>query len=156
MHSNISDEQQKKDSAIIIGDLVFQLLANCQRKEEILAEQFHISVPEFRCLRTFRDREDLTIKALTEIMVLSGSRLTRIIDGLEEKGFVTRSFHDVDRRSINVRLTKKGLVTTRQLEDRYIQIHQEILDEFPLDQQNLLSNGLQQLLSSLERWLRNT
>jgi len=73
----------------------------------------------------------VTIKTLTERLALSGSRLTRIVDELENKGLVTRAFHQEDRRSILVILTKRGATIAKQLENRYIQIHEEILTEFP-------------------------
>lgn len=150
------EDKNRKQTAVEIGDLVFELLVNCQRKEERLSESFQLTVPEFRCLRMFRGEDEVTIKLLTERMGLSGSRLTRIIDGLEKKGFVLRAFHDQDRRSILVRLTKKGVATARQLEERYIRIHEEILRDFPINQQQALSAGMRQLLRSLEQWLQQT
>jgi len=152
----VNESEQRKQAAREIGELVFQLLANCQQKEEKLAEQFQMSVPEFRCLRSFRGDDEVTIKTLTERLALSGSRLTRIVDELENKGLVTRAFHQEDRRSILVILTKRGATIAKQLENRYIQIHEEILTEFPMQQQEVLSDGLRQLLRSLEKWLHQT
>src|SRR3990167_3182663 len=91
-----------------IAELTFQLLANCQEKEERLAGQFGITAAEFRTLRMFRDEPQLTVKVLVERVGLSGSRLSRILEALEEKGYLGRSIDSQDRRSIDVSLTPKG------------------------------------------------
>jgi DNA-binding MarR family transcriptional regulator len=136
-----------------IAELTFSLLTKCHEKEERLASQFKITVPEFRCLRSFRDDQQLHMKALVERVGLSGSRLTRIIEGLEKKGFLTRRIDPDDRRGIIVKLTKKGLTFSGELESRYIEIHEEILEGVPEHIQEPLVRGLRNLLASLERWL---
>lgn len=137
-----------------VAELTFKLLANCQEKEERLAAQFGISVAEFRTVRLFRNEATLSVKTLVERVGLSGSRLSRILESLERKGFLTRSISLHDRRSIDVALTSKGCALARSLETRYIQIHQEILEGIPQELHEPLLTGLAKMLSSLERWLR--
>ncbi len=45
---------------------------------------------------------------LAKELDLSPSRLTRILDALEERKFIARKLSDEDRRSISVLLTKQG------------------------------------------------
>lgn len=146
--------KQPNSVAAEIADLTFKLLWNCQEKEERLAQQFGISVPEFRTLRVFRSDPQLHVKELIERVNLSGSRLSRILESLEEKGFLTRSIDPDDRRGIVVTLTKKGSTMSKNLEERYVQIHEEILEGIPNELHEPLIQGLNKLLSSLERWLK--
>lgn len=147
---------QSKKSAAEIAELTFQLLANCQEKEERLAGQLKIHVSEFRCLRAFRGDRSLPVKTLVERINLSGSRLTRILGTLEKRGFVQRVIDEKDRRSITVNLSKKGIELSNKLEERYLQIHEEILDGIPKDVHAPLISGLHNMLSSLQGWLSNT
>jgi len=147
-------ENRSKKTAAELAELTFQLLADCQHKEEKIAEQLKITVSEFRCVRAFRGEKHLQAKHLVERIQLSGSRLTRILETLEEHGYVTRTIDPKDRRSITVTLTKKGIALSATLEKRYLQIHEEILDGIPTKMHGVLLNGLNNMLTSLQGWLR--
>jgi len=136
-----------------LGELTFNLLKKCQEKEERLASQLKITVPEFRCIRMFRDDTQLHIKTLIERVDLSSSRLSRILESLEDKGFVTRKLDRSDRRSIIVSLTKKGISLFGELEKRFMEIHYDILEGVPENMHEPLTSGLRDLLGSLNRWL---
>lgn len=152
-----STENTAQDEvAAKLGDLTFRLLAGCQEKETRLARQFKLSPSEFRVLRTFKGEKHLHIKELVERIKLSGSRLTRILDGLEKRGFLRRAIDLQDRRSIIVSLTEKGLLISRRLEERFIQIHQEILEDVPKEMHEPMMKSLSNMLSSIERWLRES
>lgn len=139
-----------------IGNLTFRLLAGCQEKEARLAGQFRLSPSEFRILRMFKGERSLHIRDLVGRINVSSSRLTRILDGLEKKGFLKRVIDLQDRRSIIVSLTEKGLTISRRLEERFIQIHNEILEDVPEDMQEPMMKSFSKLLSSVERWLRES
>lgn len=136
-----------------IAELTFELLANCQEKEERLSEQLSISVPEFRLLRMFRGEKQLPVKTLVERINLSGSRLTRILDSLEKKGYLIRSIDVTDRRSIIVTLSKRGMELTSRLEETYLKFHQDMLKGIPENLHEPLIQGLQNMLISLQNWL---
>ncbi len=137
-----------------IAELTFNLLQNCQEKEHRLADQLNLTVSEFRTLRYFRKDTSLNIKELAMRIRLSGSRLTRILDGLEKKNLLTRSIDIHDRRSIIVSLTSSGVAIVSTLEKKFIEIHEEILKGIPLSQQDSIIKRLRQLLQSLENWLK--
>lgn len=144
-----------KKIAAEIAELTFQLLAGCQEKEERFAEQLKIHVSEFRCIRAFRGDRSLPVKTLVERINLSGSRLTRILGSLEKRGYLYREIDLNDRRGITVTLSKKGIDLAAKLEERYIQIHEEILSGIPKDVHGPLIAGLHNMLSSLQGWLGN-
>jgi len=139
-----------------LGNLTFQLLVCCHEKETKLAAQFGLTSSEFRTLRVFQGDKVLHVKELIDRVGLSGSRLTRILDGLEKKGFLRRDLDSRDRRSIVVTLTEKGATISQRLEARFGQIHQEILADVPEEMHEPLMNGLGKMLLSLNQWLRRT
>jgi DNA-binding MarR family transcriptional regulator len=147
---------QTLDIAAEIGETTFRLLTNCQQKEQRLAQQFRVTVPEFKTLRMFHASDTMHIKQLIEKLALSGSRLTRILDSLEEQGYITRSIDPDNRRSILVTLTPRGRAFVSQLQERYVEMHRQILEGIPEEFHAVVVTGLQRLLASLEEWLHNS
>ena len=132
------------DTATRLADLTFTLLANCQEKENRLAEQYGLTQAEFRCLRLFGAEECLNNKHIAERMKLSPSRLTRIIDGLVKKG------------NMRVSLSERGKLLVKKLNQAYIDIHSEILQDIDDQQHKPLINAMTNLLSALEKWIAKT
>jgi DNA-binding MarR family transcriptional regulator len=143
-------------TATELADLTFKLLANCQEKEMRLAEQYKLTQAEFRCLRLFGTEETLNNKQIAERMNLSPSRLTRIIDGLVAKNYVIREIEPNDRRNMRVALSKQGVLIVQQLNNAYVRIHKEILNDIEKSQHTPLINAMTNLLSALEKWIAKT
>lgn len=92
---------------------------------------------------------------LSQILELSRPSITRILNNLERRGFITRNIDKNDRRSVNIELTKAGIEAIEkanrgilniaerlvvslgdsdtdkliELMDKLTQIYKEILDE---------------------------
>jgi DNA-binding MarR family transcriptional regulator len=143
----------KREAAQEIAELTFQLLANCQAKEERLAEQFDVTVAEFRCLRAFRGAREAHVGTLVQRIQLSPSRVTRILEGLEKRKYLVRSIDPADRRNIIAVLTPRGVTLNTQLEERYVRMHEEIMSGIPAELHGSLVDGLRNLLGSLTTWL---
>ncbi len=146
-------EMTNADTATRLADLTFTLLANCQEKENRLAEQYGLTQAEFRCLRLFGAEECLNNKHIAERMKLSPSRLTRIIDGLVKKSYIVREIDFNDRRNMRVSLSDRGKLLVKKLNQAYIDIHSEILQDIDDEQHKPLINAMTNLLSALEKWI---
>jgi DNA-binding MarR family transcriptional regulator len=138
-----------------VADVTFRLLVACQEKERRAAEKFHLSVPEFRVLRVFRTSSSLRVKDLLQLLDEDNSRLSRVLANLEESGFLVRSIQPDDRRGVMVTLTRKGTDLVGNLEQRYVEMHEEILKDIPSDLHQPLLGGLEKLLVAVERWLKD-
>lgn len=75
-------------------------------KEHDLAEQQYNVL---RILRGFRSEAPLSIGFIKERMLDKDSDVSRIVERLFEKGFVSRSENPNDRRQKSVEITEKGL-----------------------------------------------
>jgi DNA-binding MarR family transcriptional regulator len=139
--------------AVQLADLTFKLLANCQEKEARLAEQQGLTQAEFRCLRLFGTAESSNNKQIAKRMNLSPSRLTRIIDGLVRKNYLTREIDPNDRRNMKVTLSSQGVLIVQQLNNAYVNIHREILTDIDQMQHKPLITAMTHLLSALEKWI---
>ncbi len=149
----MTSKKGKNENASKLADLTFKLLANCQEKEARLAEKYGLTQSEFRCLRLFNKDDVLNNKQIAERMNLSPSRLTRIIDGLVTKDYINRQIEPTDRRNMKVDLSKRGKVIVQKLNDSYVNIHQEILEDIDKTQHKPLINAMENLLVALQHWI---
>lgn len=147
-------KQNEKRLAAEIGDLTFRLLSRCQLKEQRFASQFNLTAQEFRVLRNFRGEKSLTVRELVHRIQLSGSRLTRILDELEEKKYMRRTVNASDRRVVTVSLTAKGSALSAELEERFGEIHEEIFKDVPVELREQVIASFRQVLISLDAWLQ--
>ena len=136
-----------------VADLTFRLLASCQKKEELFAHAFGVSVPEFRVFRAFRHDPNRNVKEVIDELGVGRSNFSKIAASLESKGFLVRTIAPEDRRSVRVALTEKGIELSHRLEARYLEIHEEILRGIPISLHASLVQALEQLFQSLDRWL---
>ena len=137
-----------------LADLTFSLLARCQEKEAWLAEEHGLFQAELKCLRLFGSDETLNNKEIAKRMNLSPSRLTRIIDGLASRGYMTREIDQSDRRNMRVFLSRRGKILTNKLHKAFVEIHYEILEDIDVSQHESLITAMEHLSSAIEKWLQ--
>jgi DNA-binding MarR family transcriptional regulator len=71
-------------------------------------EGFGVSPPRLSALSVVVHAGPITIGDLAAAEGVRPPTMTRLVDGLEHDGFVTREPHPDDRRSVRVRVTPKG------------------------------------------------
>ena len=144
----------KIENAEILANLTFNLLARCQEKDARLAEEHRLLEAEFKCLRLFGVDETLSNKEIAKRMNLSESRLTRIMDGLVQKGYMKREIDKRDRRLMKLSLFGSGKMLTNKLNNAFIEIHSEILQDIDVSQHESLITNMEHLHSAVEKWLQ--
>ena len=144
----------KKIQAERMADLTFELLEQCQIKREQMAERLHLTVAEFKLLRGFREDETLSVNDLAKRIDLSSSRLTRIIDGLVEKGLARREIGSRDRRVMEISLTPKGKKVQEELEETYVKTHLDILDLLPQGADDSVILAMEKLRDAVKEWVK--
>lgn len=149
------DNPNVDQHAAKLASLVFDLLANCQEKETRMAAVHGLTHSEFRCLRFLKDMPEATNKKLAEKMDLTPGRLTRILDGLARKKFMSRKPRVNDRRTVEIQLTSKGNALLERLEIDSIQAHKEILESMSIPHEELVG-GMEVFLGSVKDWLNKT
>jgi DNA-binding MarR family transcriptional regulator len=144
----------RNQTAERLADLTFNLLARCQEKEAWLAEEHGLFQAELKCLRLFGFDETLNNKEIAKRMNLSPSRLTRIIDGLVSRGYMTREIDQSDRRNMRVFLSRRGKILTNKLQKAFVDIHFEILNDIDVSQHESLITAMEHLSFAIEKWLQ--
>ena len=109
------------------GEVVSRLI------EAEMADEFHLSLPQFDVLAVLAQNNDqLRFKELCESLAAVPSSLSRRIDTLAERGYVTReeSAAIEDQRAVIIRLTRMGRLVWR---DANILYRRAIQREFASD-----------------------
>ena len=144
----------KKEMAKYLASLTVRLVTGYQENYSRLAMERGLTESEFRCLRLMGFEKGLSNKKIAERMSLSQSRLTRIIDGLCEKGYMTREANPKDFRALNLTLSRKANSFVKKLDKNNIDLHYTILNNTIIPQQKALIAAMEKLYSETNKWLR--
>ena len=105
---------------------------------------FDLSISQFRVLTSLKDDTAHRLTTLSELLLLSKSTITRVVDELEQRSWLRRVPDPDDRRAQRVGLTPEGteqLTLVSDAHERYLEQRLELLR----------SNERQQLNSLLEK-----
>ena len=88
-------------------------------KHQQFMKNYGITVQQFNVLRILRGQKGnpLSINSLIERMIDKSSNASRIVDKLEQKGYVLRTVCPNDRRQVEVRITEEGIAFIGQLDE---------------------------------------
>jgi DNA-binding MarR family transcriptional regulator len=74
-----------------------------------IQDNFKITVPQLVCLREVYEHAPISIGALSKIVFMNNSTVTRILDILEKRDLVKRTRISDDRRKIHLEVTDAGV-----------------------------------------------
>ncbi len=115
-----------------------------QTKE--LLQPFDITHQQFNVLKILKGRYPNSCAAcdIKEVMLDKGPDLTRLIDRLCKKDYVTRSVCEGNRRKLDITITRKGLALVKKIEPEVKKrfMHQTAISE---KEANVLSRILDKM-----------
>jgi DNA-binding MarR family transcriptional regulator len=81
---------------------------------------YKLTPQQFNILRILRGQHPnpATINILIDRMIDKSSNASRLVDRLEQKGFVNRCVNESDKRAVNVRISEKGLLTLKEIDEQ--------------------------------------
>ena len=149
----MTDNHQTQTSEAFVSSYLLYLLA---ASNDAASAQFHgivrdngIRVPEWRVIACLYDQNGLMTTKLAEYALMEQSRLTRILDQMDLKGWVERCIDPEDRRRVRVYLTETGKGLAKTLVEE-AKIHEEKLLSILKDTDAArLKPALQALLAKL-------
>jgi DNA-binding MarR family transcriptional regulator len=111
-----------------------------------------ISITQIKSLTFLADAEEpLSVKALSDVMGLSVPGISRAVDGLVQRGEITRVEDPRDRRSKLLSITPRG----RRTYERVLAIRmagiRRFVDELDPEEQEALARGLSAVAGRLRR-----
>lgn len=134
------------DKLFLIYNLAMKL-----EKEKLSNSQFNdISVNDLHVIHIISLRKDITISQIAKLMAVSKPALTGNIDKLEKRGYIKRVPSKIDRRVINIALTKKGRLLCRLHNKVHVNFINLLLEDCNETDKLKLNITLDRLIDQLE------
>ncbi len=133
------------------GSAAQEAFLNLMRTEAILEhafaeglKPFGITVTQYNVLRILRGAgpEGLCRNDVGSRMITTVPDATRLLDRLEDAGFVERKREGADRRFVTARLTRAGLELVDRMEQHVADLHQRQLGHLSVPELRQLSKLL--------------
>ncbi len=105
---------------------------------------------QFRALDAVTGHGPATIRALSDIMDVEPSTVTRAVTRLEAEGLVFKRRAERDHREVHVALTELGIARHQYFVDRAYRIYEEIFTVFDTDERAVLADLLERMLVSTD------
>jgi len=130
--------------------LITKLYQCCSERMQYQSDRFGLPDAELRCLMLFGDERYLTASGIAYKLNVVKSRVTRIINGLEQKGLIQRVKDPKDSRVTLLRLTPNGTKRLEEIKTFISDLHYEILSHMAPPQRRALLDDLDLLKNSME------
>ncbi len=147
-------EKEKTDkdfsSTLIIGRIL-RLAHYIRKEEDEVLSPYQIDMGQFDVLAALKrvgPDYSLSPKQIKEMVIVSSGALTNRIAQLEKAGLVVRNLDKNDRRSIQVQLTKEGLIRIDESLNVILDLEKKIVDFLSESEQLQTQHILKKLLCS--------
>jgi DNA-binding MarR family transcriptional regulator len=140
-----------RDAQGTVEERVFQSLMlaadHLLRAEVELLRLADLTFAQYNVLRILRGArpDGLSCATISQRMITRDSDLTRILDGLGQRGLVKRTRDQRDRRVVTAEITDQGLRLLRKLDVPVERVHRDQLKHMTRDQLEALRNLAEQV-----------
>lgn len=110
-----------------------------------------LSLIEFMALKKIYQKENIMIQETGIALNITKSGASKIIDRLENKGYVLRMKSSVDGRVCCVAITEAGRMAVKEIEEQYIAYIREILNDFNSDEIDSIRILLNKFLTGVRK-----
>ena len=133
-----------------LQDLINEIVHCCEDKRLFESQRFGLPYAELRCLMLFEGERYLTVKGIARKLEVAKSRVTKIINGLVEKGLVETIEDPRDARIKLINLTPAGQGKSEGIVAFRGEIHSRILMHIGADERLNTLSHLELLRSAME------
>ncbi|HEV2860928.1 MAG TPA: MarR family transcriptional regulator [Pyrinomonadaceae bacterium] len=123
---------QKKPFATLEDEVFVNVLKTAEdflRREAELLKPYELTPSQYNVLRILRGAgaDGLICREIGERMIARDPDVTKLIDRLEGRGFVTRERQEKDRRVIVIRITDEALKTLAEIDRPVLELTSGLL-----------------------------
>ena len=111
----------------------------------------NLSLIEFMALKKIYQKENIMIQETGNALNITKSGASKIIDRLENKGYVLRMKSPIDGRVCCVVITETGIAVISKIEERYIAYVSEMLKDLEPEAIDNIKNVLDILITSVRQ-----
>ena len=138
------------DAANQVMQSLEKLIHAHETMEESRAKKLGLNLAEARYILFFDGGKRLTVKKLSNDLGLVKSRITRITDGMVEKGLVERIPDPDDGRGCFMRLTAKGEEVLYNLKQCCWEAYEKLLGDMSYQKRMMIVDVLSEFTGCLE------
>lgn len=121
------------------------------RLAELYSKEFGITRPEWRLFAAIGHGKQVIARDLTAISSMDKVKVSRGLQGLEDKGLIVRTPVPEDQRAAQVSLTEAGLILYQQMVPRVLEWESSLIDCLSASEYRDLVSGLDRLLERLDK-----
>ena len=129
---------------------VMRCLASAARQQK-LDDDDHPRMGQLHILGMLREGPR-TLRELAALHHVTPSTMSRLVDGLVQKGWVARTSDPTDRRQVSLGLTDEGRAMLARMARALEDLASEFLTQLDDDQRTHLYDGLRALHAVMTRW----
>ena len=133
-----------------ILNLITSLKMNRVLEQEYMRVTCNLSIAEYRGIMSQEKGQDTTCMELSEIMGLSPSRSSRVIDNLVRRGYLIRKTNTRDRRSMAITLSEKGIEAKEKIKKNQKELEDDLQKRFSDEVISSIKSSLKILLEYFE------
>lgn len=133
-----------------IDVLLNNILALIKSKNRRLMESYGITPLQYRALSLINDKTP-TMGDLCDLLYLSSSTVTDLVDRLESNNLVKRIRSKEDRRVIILEITEEGLALLKEIKEKKSEILSKSLNLLEEETKAKIKHALEELYNALKR-----
>ncbi len=139
-----------KNTAIpLLTGLVRTMRDCCQRQEGLLCRKLALTPSQFACLLAMPERAgEFKVQEVAEVMGLSPSRTSRIVDSMVRGGLFSRRTLSSDRRTQLVALTSTGQEKWQEGHKLLSECEKRLLAQLPPQRRRELAETLKMIIKA--------
>lgn len=108
-----------------------------------------VTLPQCHALLEIEDKGPVSLIELVQNLGLDKSTLSRTADGLVNNGLISRTFSDLDRRSIQLALSPEGQGICDRINADNDQFFSRVLGRIPAAKRQQVMDAFQELVNAL-------
>lgn len=141
-------ERPDPAGAIIADFRATMAQLKCASSEKLL--RLGVSMAQLHIMFTLQRGGEMTMSHLADVLNVSLSNATGLIDRLEERGFIARERVATDRRIVVVRVTRAGEQMLDEVDALSDALLRSVLDRLPASQLKVVGHAISALRAAVD------
>ncbi len=134
-----------------IGRLLYLTTQAMNLHAEKMLKPYDLTVEQLILLKNIPEDDVLSQNQLCEIVEKSAANVTRILDRLEKKGFITRSPNPADRRCTLIALSDAGRAMAEAVHILFESFSSKLTDGISEEEENLFIQLIHKIRHNLDK-----
>lgn len=142
---------EKQSKTVLIVQLMKKVMNTMRQRMHNHFKEINLTGPQGALVGTISHYGEMKVSDLSEILGLSNSTVSGIIDRLEKQGLIERIRSKEDRRVVYVKITDEYRKNSQRHFEESNKIIEEMMDEASPEELEIIFEGMRTLQKVMER-----